>query len=389
MNIVFGVSGGIAAYKIPQVVRRLVQRGHEVEVVMTPSAAKLVSPFLMQTLSKRPVWVEDFDRRRPLAHIELGDWCDVFVVAPATANTLARMAHGLADNLLTATFLACNKRRVIFPSMNVKMYENPATQRNIRLLREMGCEVYDPDTGDLACGYSGRGRLPDEEVILGLVDRDPWKPLEGLRVVVTTGATVEPLDPVRYISNFSSGKMGVALARRLFALGATVLVVAGRTEVELPSYIPSRRGQTAADMLALLQEVMATYDVLVMAAAPADFRVARQSDHKIKREGTLTLQLLPNPDILASLREVYPQKRMIGFALEMAGSEHHAREKLSRKGLDAIVLNTISPDFHPMGSDENEVVVYTASGDEYAIPRLPKEEVVKRLIAYLFLGEKG
>lgn len=389
MKILFGITGGIAAYKIPQVIRRLVQRGHEVEVVMTPAAAKLVSPFLLQTLSKRPVWVEDFDSRRPLAHIELADWCDVMVVAPATANTIAKLAWGMADNLLTSTFLACEKRKVIFPAMNVKMYENLLTKQNIQRLREVGCEVYEPEVGELACGYTGRGRLADEEVILGVVDRDPRKPLEGLRVVVSTGATVEPLDPVRYISNFSSGKMGIAFAKRLFSLGAEILLVAGRTEVPLPLYIPSRRVQTTADMLRVIDEVMKDYDVLVMAAAPADFRAKEMAVEKIKREGKLSLDLVSNPDIVATIHEHYPEKRLIGFALEMKGHEGNAKEKMKRKGLEAIILNTVSSEFHPMGSDENEVVVYKASGEEISIPRLPKERVVEKVVDFLFFGEKA
>jgi len=388
MNIVFGISGGIAAYKTPQMVRRLVQRGHAVEVLMTPSATKLVSPLVLQTLSKRQVWVEDFDSRCPLAHIELGDWADVMVLAPATANTIAKLAHGIADNLLLSTFLACDKRKVIFPAMNVKMYENPLTRRNITLLREAGYEVFEPDEGELACGYSGRGRLPDEEVILGLVDRDPHKPLEGLRVIVSAGATREVIDPVRYISNFSSGKMGVLLAKRLFSLGASVFIVAGSVEVDLPAYIPSQRVTTTQHMLDVLIKMMKDYDVLIMAAAPADFRVAEVAETKLKRMGDVDLHLVANPDILATVREHFPEKRLIGFALEMEGAEENAREKLIRKGLDAIVLNTLSRDFHPMGSDENAVIVYTRDGGITTFARESKARIAEQLVDYLFFGGK-
>ena len=388
MNIVFGISGGIAAYKTPQMVRRLVQRGHAVEVLMTLSATKLVSPLVLQTLSKRQVWVEDFDSRCPLAHIELGDWADVMVLAPATANTIAKLAHGIADNLLLSTFLACDKRKVIFPAMNVKMYENPLTRRNITLLREAGYEVFEPDEGELACGYSGRGRLPDEEVILGLVDRDPHKPLEGLRVIVSAGATREVIDPVRYISNFSSGKMGVLLAKRLFSLGASVFIVAGSVEVDLPAYIPSQRVTTTQHMLDVLIKMMKDYDVLIMAAAPADFRVAEVAETKLKRKGDVDLHLVANPDILATVREHFPEKRLIGFALEMEGAEENAREKLIRKGLDAIVLNTLSRDFHPMGSDENAVVVYTRDGGITTFARESKARIAEQLVDYLFFGGK-
>ena len=388
MNIVFGISGGIAAYKTPQMVRRLVQRGHAVEVLMTLSATKLVSPLVLQTLSKRQVWVEDFDSRCPLAHIELGDWADVMVLAPATANTIAKLAHGIADNLLLSTFLACDKRKVIFPAMNVKMYENPLTRRNITLLREAGYEVFEPDEGELACGYSGRGRLPDEEVILGLVDRDPHKPLEGLRVIVSAGATREVIDPVRYISNFSSGKMGVLLAKRLFSLGASVFIVAGSVEVDLPAYIPSQRVTTTQHMLDVLIKMMKDYDVLIMAAAPADFRVAEVAETKLKRKGDVDLHLVANPDILATVREHFPEKRLIGFALEMEGAEENAREKLIRKGLDAIVLNTLSRDFHPMGSDENAVIVYTRDGGITTFARESKARIAEQLVDYLFFGGK-
>ena len=232
MKILFGITSGIALYKTPNIVRMLTKSGHTVKVIMTANAAKLINPLIYQTLTHQPVYVEDFDRRQPLAHIELGDWADEFVIAPMTANTLSKIAHGIADNLITSTVLACDKKKILFPAMNVKMFENPIIQENLKKLCDLGMTIIHPDYGDLACGYSGRGRLPDESVIFGIITRDIDSPLSGKKFVVTAGGTVEKIDPVRYISNFSSGKMGIEIAKTLYRKGADVLLIYGNVSAE-------------------------------------------------------------------------------------------------------------------------------------------------------------
>ena len=381
MKILIGVTSGISLYKMLNIVRFLTKTGHSVKVMMTENAAKLINPLLFQTLSGNEVYTRDFDPMEPLAHIRLGDWADVMAVVPATANTLAKIAGGIADNLLTSTILACDKRKVLFPAMNVKMLENPATQENLNKLRNRGFEIIDPAFGDLACGYQGRGRLPADDTIIGILTRHPDQLLKGKKFIVTAGGTIEQIDPVRSITNASSGKMGVEIAKALFRQGAEVLLIHGSVSTALPGYIPAIKTQSTDDMLSALKTNLASYDGLYMAAAPADFKVKNVSGQKIKKTGsTITLELIENPDILKELSTQFSGKLFVGFALESGDYEKNARKKLAEKKLDFIVLNRISESFTPLGNDSNSVVLYSKDGPEEELSSRSKSEVANWLV---------
>ena len=375
MNILLGVSGGIAVYKMLNVLRLLFKAGHNVKVIMTINATKFVSPFLFGTLSGNKTYVDDFQPETPIAHIELADWADVFVLAPATANTIAKIANGIADNLLTSTVLALNCRRLFFPAMNVHMYENPMTRHNIKKLEKTGWELYAPEEGALACGYEAKGRLPKEEFIFRVIHKDPTAPLKNKHFVVTAGATVEKLDPVRFISNFSSGKMGVAIAERLYYYGAEVDLICGTCSIEPPPHIKLIKVESTEEMLTAIRHHLKDADGLFMAAAPADFRAAEIANHKIKKKNKLVLELSKTVDILKTIGKEFPLHYKLGFALESENAEENSRKKLKEKGLDAIVLNIVSEDFNPMGSDENNVLFIPRNGKSKQSPRAPKSDI--------------
>ncbi|MCX7820399.1 MAG: bifunctional phosphopantothenoylcysteine decarboxylase/phosphopantothenate--cysteine ligase CoaBC [Brevinematales bacterium] len=362
MNIVFGITSGISIYKIPSVIRKLRKDGHNIRVLMTPNAKKLMNPIIFKVASGNEVYINDFSIHNPLLHIEIGDWSDVFVIAPLTANTLAKIANGIADNLLTTSFLACSGKKIVFPAMNVKMYDSQITQENIKKLKEYGVLVIEPDCGDLACGYSGKGRLPSEDKIIGIITRDIYEPLKGKRFIVTAGSTIEKIDPVRFITNFSSGKMGIEIAKYLYKKGADVLLIVGKTEVNIPEYITHIKVESTIDMLNAIKNNLKDYDGLYMVAAPVDFRVNNYSEEKIKRKGSLTIELIENPDILKSLRKDFKEKFFVGFALESKNGKQNASLKLKEKELDYIVLNIIEPDFNPMGNEENRIFLFEKSG---------------------------
>jgi phosphopantothenoylcysteine decarboxylase/phosphopantothenate--cysteine ligase len=382
MKILIGVTGGIAVYKVLGVVRQLESEGHEIRVIMTPAAAKFIQPILFKTLCHNEVYVDDFDISRPIAHVSLADWADVFAVVPATGNTIAKIAHGLADNLLTSTALACVSRRIVFPSMNVHMYENPATQANLQILSEkLGYEVIEPDSGNLACGYSGKGRLVNEDTIAAVIARDPSTPLRGRKFIVTAGGTIEKLDPVRYLSNFSSGRMGIEIAKALYRKGADVLLITGNIQAAVPAYIPSAAVQSAVEMLDAVRGKMKDYDGLFMAAAVADYRPLKPSPAKIKKTGAnMNIELVQNPDVLKTIASEFAGKQLIGFALETDSAEGNATDKLKNKGLDYIVLNRIGESFNPLGSGENEVVLIDKSGGRAESGRMDKKAVAEWLI---------
>ncbi|MEJ5283943.1 MAG: bifunctional phosphopantothenoylcysteine decarboxylase/phosphopantothenate--cysteine ligase CoaBC [Brevinematia bacterium] len=362
MKIVFGITSGISIYKIPSIIRKLKKEGHIVRVIMTPNARKLINPIIFKVASGNEVYIDDFSIEEPLAHIELGDWADVFVIAPLTANTLAKIANGIADNLLTTTFLACTKKKIVFPAMNVKMYDSRITSDNIKRLKEYGVLVVEPECGDLACGYSGKGRLPSEEKIIGIITRDVNEPLKAKKFIVTTGSTIEKIDPVRFISNFSSGRMGIEIAKYLYKMGADVLLIYGKTEINIPPHISGIKIESTIDMLNAIKNNLKDYDGLYMASAPVDFKVKNYSENKIKKSDSLSIELIENPDILKSLRENFKNKLFVGFALETKNGEQNALLKLKQKELDYIVLNMIESDFNPMGNKENKVVIYNKSG---------------------------
>lgn len=368
-RILLGISGGIAAYKTPELVRAWMGAGCEVEIILTDAARRLVSPLALSTLSKRRAWVnEDLlsdENGWRIPHITLADWADVFVVAPCTANVLRMAAEGDSSTLLGAAMLACLSPILLFPAMNVHMWENPATQRNARVAEENGCVVIDPDAGDLACGYEGKGRLPSTETIVEetWVALCPHKELAGKKVLITAGPTHEYIDPVRFISNPSSGRMGYALASEARYRGGEVVLVTGPSSERPPSGVRVRRVTNAREMLEACLEEQIGADVVIKAAAVGDYRAKTYSQQKIKRgdEGELRIDLEQNPDIARELALRKPPGQMlVGFAAETENVEENARRKIEKKGLDLVVANDVSLSDAGFGTETNRVQIYYA-----------------------------
>jgi phosphopantothenoylcysteine decarboxylase/phosphopantothenate--cysteine ligase len=382
-HVLLGVSGGIASYKACTLARRLAEAGVAVDVVLTQSAAEFVRPVTFEALTGRPVLTSLWERGRALAHIDLARVPDLVVLAPATAHLLARAALGLADDLLTALLLARDGPVLAAPAMNDAMYAHPATQANIATLRTRGWTLVGPDIGALAEGPSDRpGRMVEPETLLVAVERAlrTGGPLAGRRVLVTAGPTRESLDPVRVITNRSSGRMGFALARAAHARGAEVLLVAGPTTLEPPIGIAVERVETTDDLAQVVGHQIGTADVLIMAAAPADFRPAAPSDAKGGREqGARRLDLHPTPDVLVGTRDRRkPGAVVVGFAYEVGDGEARARAKLDRKGLDLVVLNLAEPG---AGAEvaTNRVTLITQGGAEPG-PLESKDQAAERIL---------
>ncbi len=390
-RIAFGICGGIAAYKAADVVSKLTQAGALVDVILTEHAAEFITPLTLSALSQRPVYSDLWEPTGEAAarHIELGHSADLLVVAPATANTIARLAHGLADDMLTTVALSCIAPLLLVPAMESHMYEHPATQANLRLLSERGATLLPPGVGHLASGAVGVGRFPDTPPILAAIRRLLGRAgeLAGRRVVVTAGGTREPIDPVRYVGNRSSGRMGVALAEEARDRGAEVVLIAGPMSVSPPPGVAVRQVETALQMRDALREAVVAADVLVMAAAVADYRVANPAQQKIKKgsaaenaDGSLTLQLVPNPDILAELATMttVTQGRhliRVGFAAETSDIERNAAGKLAKKQLDLLVANDVSKPGSGFGASSNEVTIFHRDGHRERLALLPKTEV--------------
>ncbi|WNQ13667.1 bifunctional phosphopantothenoylcysteine decarboxylase/phosphopantothenate--cysteine ligase CoaBC [Paenibacillus aurantius] len=384
-TIVLGVCGGIAAYKAAQLCSRLTQAGADVRVIMTESAAQFITPLTLQTLTRNPVMIDTFDEKDPtvVSHIDLADRADVFVVAPATANLLAKMAHGIADDMLSTTLLATTAPILVAPAMNVHMYEHPAVQQNLKILSERGVRFVEPGEGQLACGYVGKGRLAEPEEIAASIDR-LWTDrtrLAGRKVLVTAGGTVERLDPVRYFTNDSSGKMGYAIAEAARDLGAEVTLVSAKSSIPLPSGMTVVQVQSAEDMYHAVMDRLDTMDLVFKSAAVADYRPAETAPQKIKKsEETLTITLVKNPDILEAIGRRKTGQFVVGFAAETENLEEHALRKLNRKNCDLIVANDVSVEGAGFGTDTNIVRVYDKDGLVEAMPLMSKKEVAGRLL---------
>jgi phosphopantothenoylcysteine decarboxylase/phosphopantothenate--cysteine ligase len=383
-RVLLVISGGIAAYKSAILVRRLRQSGAVIDVVMTASAEKMVGAVTFHALTGRPVhtnlWME------PLAHIELGRDADLAIVAPATANILARMAHGIADDMATSTLLAVTCPVLICPAMNVRMWEAPSTRDNLEKLLGRGVRVLGPEYGELAEGEVGEGRMVEPDIIFEVAARMMRvpSPLDGRKVVVTAGPTRAPVDPVRYVGNRSSGRMGFALAKAAWRRGADVVLVAGPTSVP-PPYGPSLvRVETSSEMAAALERELMDADVLVMAAAVSDFIVTEPAPAKIKREGNgaLEMSLEPGPDLLADTLELRRSKGVftLGFALETEDAMASARRKLEAKGMDLVALNEAGRSDTGFDSQTNQVTLIDATGVVAEMPLLSKSEVAERLL---------
>jgi phosphopantothenoylcysteine decarboxylase/phosphopantothenate--cysteine ligase len=386
MRVVLGLSGGIAAYKAPELVRRLSDAGCEVRVVMTPNAARFVSPLSLAAVSGYGVIADQWGDagQGGVDHIELARWGELLLIAPATANILAKLAAGIADDALTTYALAHRAATMVAPAMNTFMLGHPTVAENLARLRARGVVILEPDSGLLACGDEGAGRMPDVPVIVQRV-RDHFGPrdLEGTSVLVTAGPTREPIDPVRFLTNRSSGKMGYALADAAQRRGARVTLVSGPTALPAPPNVERVDVTTAQEMFEAVMARVAANAIVIKAAAVADYSPAEVADRKIKKEGmgdTLTLTLKKNPDILAALGAAHPRPFLVAFAAETDGVEAHAREKLQRKNADLIVANDVSDRSIAFDSDQNEVVIIARDGASIHIARAPKLVIANRIL---------
>lgn len=384
-HILLGVTGGIAAYKAASLCRLLVKAGAEVQVVMTPLAKQFITPLTMATLSRRPILVEFFDPENGAwnSHVKLGEWADLMLVAPATANTLAKMAHGIADNLLLTSYLSARCPVAVAPAMDLDMYAHATTQENLLTLRRRGVAVIEPDSGELASGLEGKGRMAEPERIAAFVGElfdEKKKSLSGRRFVVTAGATIEPIDPVRYITNRSTGKMGYALAAELARRGAGVTLVSGRTQLPVPQGVDRVEVETAAEMYEAAVAAFEGADGGVMCAAVADYTPATVADRKIKKsDDDLSIPLKRTRDIAAELGRRKGGRLLVGFALETDHEGEHAAAKLEKKNLDFIVLNSLRDAGAGFGVDTNRVTLIDRTGSE-RLPLLPKSEVAARIV---------
>ncbi|PFA69010.1 bifunctional phosphopantothenoylcysteine decarboxylase/phosphopantothenate--cysteine ligase CoaBC [Bacillus sp. AFS015802] len=388
-KILLCVSGGIAVYKAAALTSKLVQSGAEVKVIMTESARKFVAPLTFQALSRQDVYWDTFDEKdsAKIAHIDLADWADLVLVAPATANIIGKLANGIADDMITTTILATTAKVWIAPAMNVHMYDHPAVKRNIETLFEFGCRFVEPSEGYLACGYVGKGRLEEPEKVVELVDRyfsdreGEERLLHGKKVVITAGPTREMVDPVRFFSNRSTGKMGYALAEAAISLGAEeVVLISGPSGLTVPKGVEWIPVTSAEDMYQAVHEVFPKADIVVKSAAVADYRPKEILEEKLKKkDGNLVIEFERTKDILMSLGERKTHQYLIGFAAETTNVEAYAKAKLEKKRADMIVANNVKETGSGFGTDTNKVSIVTSGGDVRELPLLSKVEAAKEI----------
>jgi len=384
-KILLGVSGSIAAYKSPDLVRRLKERGAEVRVVMTASAEKLVSPTVFQAVSGEPVRGDLWDEEAEAAmgHIELAKWADIILIAPATANVIAQLASGSAESLLTTLCLATEAQLVVAPSMNQAMYRNDTTQSNINILAGRNVRFIGPEVGDQACGDNGPGRMTEPaEIVAQLTQADTAGALRGLKVMVTAGPTREPIDPVRFVSNRSSGKMGFAVARAAADAGADVTLIAGPVSLPTPPGVARINVETAMEMFDAAMSRVEGQDIYIGAAAISDYRPESVPDHKIKKHSDeFVLEMVKSPDLLKTIGAQDNPPFTVGFAAETQKLEEHATIKLNKKKLSMIVANLVG---HDLGfdRDDNAAVVLWGDGQE-PLPNMSKSEMARRLVAII------
>jgi phosphopantothenoylcysteine decarboxylase/phosphopantothenate--cysteine ligase len=386
VRIVLGVTGGIAAYKTPELVRRLRDIGADVRVILTPNAARFVSPLSLAAVSNHGVIIDQWGDpgHGGVDHIELARWAELLLIAPATANTLAKLAVGIADDALTTYALAHRTQVAVAPAMNTHMLAHPTVSANIETLRNRGVEIIEPVNGLLACGEEGAGKMPDVPVLVELV-RSYFvaRDLEGKSVLVTAGPTREPLDPVRFISNRSSGRMGYAIADAARRRGASVTLVSGPVSVPVPAGVSITRVRTAVEMRDAVMAAAPSHQIVIKAAAVSDFSAAAVAPEKIKKsEGSdeLTLTLRKNPDILSEVAQLSPRPFIVAFAAETTMVEQHAREKLERKGADLIVANDVADATIGFDSEQNEVLVISRDGATTRLAKAAKSVIANRLL---------
>ena len=386
-NILLGVTGGIAAYKIANLASMLKKQGANVKVIMTENACQFITPMTFETLTAQKVYTDTFDRNFEFKvdHIELGKWADVFLIAPATANVIGKLANGIADDMLTTTALAMRCPIVVSPAMNTTMFENKVVKHNIMKLRTYGMDIIMPASGHLACGDSGAGKMPEPEMLLEYIKRAVYKKkdLVGKKVCVSAGPTREAIDPVRYISNNSTGKMGVEIAKMAAYRGAKVSLIMGPSNVFVPDFINRIDIKSAEDMYEEIMKISDSQDIMIKAAAVADYTPANYSDEKIKKkDGDLSIELSRTKDILKELgerKENNPKKQFIcGFSMETENMEENSKNKLAKKNADMIVANNVKVEGAGFGTDTNVVTIFTKD-NEIRLDKLSKLEVAEKI----------
>jgi phosphopantothenoylcysteine decarboxylase / phosphopantothenate---cysteine ligase len=385
-NILLCVSGGIAAYKACALTSKLTQKGANVKVIMTESASKFVSPLTFQALSRNPVYTDTFDEKDPekIAHIDLADWADMVVIAPATANVIGKIVNGIADNMLTTTLLATQAPIYVAPAMNVHMYQHPAVMENMRKLVEWGYHFIEPGAGYLACGYVGKGRLEEPEMIIKVLEehRNSNLLLTGKRILVSAGPTREKIDPVRFFTNRSTGKMGFAIAQVAAELGAEVTLVTGPTEQKVNSNRITRVDiETAEEMYHKMHAFFPQSDIVIKAAAVADYRPKTIYDQKMKKQpGEWNIEMERTKDILKSLGEQKKHQFLVGFAAETNQPLEYGLDKLEKKNLDAIVINNVAEEGAGFGTDTNKVTYVNKNQQREELSIASKKEIARKLL---------
>lgn len=392
-KIVLGITGSIAAYKACYLIRGLVKRGAEVQVVITPAGKEFITPLTLSTLTHKPVVSEFFDRRDGSwhSHVDLGLWADVMLIAPASASTIGKMAHGIADNMLITTYLSAKAPVFVAPAMDLDMYAHPSTQQNLDILRSYGNHIIEPGTGELASQLTGKGRMEEPEEIIRQLEAF-FAQQEGdllhKKILITAGPTYEKLDPVRFIGNYSSGKMGFALADECASRGAEVTLVTGPVQVQTRFQVNRRNVESAAEMMQEVKEAFPEMDAVILSAAVADYTPAVVADEKIKREktGPMVLELQPTQDIAATIGKMnaaleHP-KTLVGFALETHNEVQHAQDKLERKNLDFIVLNSLKDEGAGFRCDTNRISIIDRQGKR-DYPLKPKTAVAADIVDHL------
>ncbi|MGG3800195.1 bifunctional phosphopantothenoylcysteine decarboxylase/phosphopantothenate--cysteine ligase CoaBC [Metabacillus fastidiosus] len=388
-KILLCVSGGIAVYKAAALTSKLTQSGAAVKVIMTNSAREFVTPLTFQALSRNDVFFDTFDEKDSsvIAHIDLADWADIAIVAPATANAIGKLANGLADDMMTTTLLATKAPVWIAPAMNVNMYDNRAVQKNIETLHHYGYQFIEPSEGYLACGYVGKGRLEEPEKIVSLLKRYFLKTddlLKDMNILITAGPTREKVDPVRYFSNYSSGKMGYAIAEEAAKLGANVTLVTGPTAISHPDFVEIIEVESAEEMLQAVLRKYDQADVVIKSAAVADYRPKYPLDKKMKKETEqLEVKMEKTTDILKTLGELKNDQLLVGFAAETNEVENYALGKLKKKNLDMIVANNVLTEGAGFGTDTNIVTIYDKYNEKIELPLMTKNEVASKLLLHV------